>query len=169
MLTVPDEVSWDYLRRNALAGDIKLKLDNAMRILEERHPDRLQGVLPRIYANSNLEVDQVAGQINLFSKDIFSKKNAADLLGRTYEYSSRTSRAPRARGAGSFSRPARAPAGGHVGADTGKMFDPACRSGGMFVQRRFTKHDGACVLRPGAHRHHLAAGQDELDPPRSER
>jgi type I restriction-modification system DNA methylase subunit len=85
VLVVPEEASWDYLRRNARAGDIKLRLDNAMKLLEERHP-RLQGVLPRIYSGSNLEVDQVAGLINLFSRDIFARQNGADLLGRTYEY-----------------------------------------------------------------------------------
>jgi type I restriction enzyme M protein len=85
VLVIPEEASWDYLRRNARAGDIKLRLDNAMRLLEERHP-RLEGVLPRIYAGSNLEVDQVAELINLFSRDIFARRNGADLLGRTYEY-----------------------------------------------------------------------------------
>jgi type I restriction-modification system DNA methylase subunit len=85
VLVVPEEASWDYLRRNARAGDIKLRLDNAMRLLEERHP-RLQGVLPRIYSGSNLEADQVAELINLFSRDIFARQNGADLLGRTYEY-----------------------------------------------------------------------------------
>jgi len=146
VLTVPDEASWDYLRRNARAGDIKLKLDNAMRILEERHPDRLQGVLPRIYANSNLEVDQVAGLINLFSKDIFSKKNAADLLGRTYEYFISNFASTEGTRGGEFFTPSSIVRllVEMLEPTTGKIFDPACGSGGMFVQSaRFTEHDGS--------------------------
>jgi len=129
VLTVPDEASWDYLRRNARAGDTKLKLDNAMRILEERHPDRLQGVLPRIYASSNPEVDQVAGLINLFSKDIFAQRNAADLLGRTtYElFISNFASTEGTRG-GEFFTPSSIVRllVDMLEPTSGKVFDPAC-------------------------------------------
>ena len=57
-------------RRQPKRGD-KWPLDEVY-LLEEAYPTRLGGVLPRIYATSNLSVDQVAGLINLFSKDIFS-------------------------------------------------------------------------------------------------
>jgi hypothetical protein len=54
-------------------------------LLAQEHHPKLAGVLPRIYATSNLEPDQVTGLINLFYKDVFGQKNGADLLGRTYE------------------------------------------------------------------------------------
>jgi hypothetical protein len=105
VLVVPDEASWDFIRANARSGDIKLRLDNAMRLLEERHPAKLQGVLPRIYANSALEVDQVAGLINLFSKDVFGRRDGVACWAAPTSISSATSPAARARGAASSSPP----------------------------------------------------------------
>ena len=138
---VPTEASWEYLRASARSDDIKLKIDNAMRILEERYPEQLGGVLPRIYAASNLTVDQVAGIINLFSKDIFSEQNGADRLGRTYEYFISNFADSEGKRGGEFFTPQSivkllvemlAP-------ERGKVLDPACGSGGMFVQSaRFT-------------------------------
>lgn len=52
--------------------DIKIQLDNILEGLENAYPQRLRGLLPRIYAGSNLDADNVRGLINLFSKDIFS-------------------------------------------------------------------------------------------------
>ena len=142
VLVVPTEASWDYLRSHARAGDIKLRLDNAMKLLEERHP-RLQGVLPRIYANSNLEVDQVAGLITLFSKDVFAQRNAADLLGRTYEYFiSNFANTEGTRG-GEFFTPSSIVRllVEMLEPGEGKVFDPAAGSCGMFIQSaRFTQN-----------------------------
>jgi len=82
---VPENARWDYLRQRARSDDIKIKLDAAMRLLEESHP-KLNGLLPPIYARSNLTVDQIAGLINLFSKDIFSQGDGFDVLGQAYMY-----------------------------------------------------------------------------------
>ena len=85
VFVAPPEARWNYVRRHAQADDIKIKLDRAMSLLEEAQP-KLRGLLPPIYAQSNLNPDQVAGLINLFSKDIFSKPDGSDILGRTYMY-----------------------------------------------------------------------------------
>jgi len=137
----PVEASWEYLQAQAWSDDIKLKIDNAMRILEERYPEQLGGVLPRIYAASNLTVEQVAGIINLFSKDVFTQGNGADRLGRTYEYFISNFADSEGKRGGQFFTP-------HsivellvmmLEPERGKVFDPACGSGGMFVQSaRFT-------------------------------
>ncbi|MCZ7570136.1 MAG: type I restriction-modification system subunit M [Ardenticatenaceae bacterium] len=140
IFVVPEEASWAYLRRHARAGDIKLKLDNAMRLLEERHP-KLAGVLPRIYAASNLEPDQVAGLISLFSKDVFARKNGADLLGRTYEYFISNFASTEGNRGGEFFTPSSIVRllVEMLQPTEGKVFDPAAGSGGMFVQSaRFT-------------------------------
>jgi type I restriction enzyme M protein len=136
IFVIPEEASWDYLRRHARADDIKLRIDNAMRALEEAYPEKLGGVLPRIYAGSNLTVDQVAGLINLFSKEIFAQKNGADYLGRTYEYFITNFASTEGNRGGEFFttscivkllvemlEPTR-----------GLVFDPAAGSCGMFVQ-----------------------------------
>jgi type I restriction enzyme M protein len=138
---VPEEASWAYLVRHARADDIKLKIDNAMKLLEEIYPDQLAGVLPPIYAASNLTVDQVAGLINLFAKDVFARRNGADLLGRTYEYFISNFADTEGNRGGEFFTP-RAIVKLLVEMlepKEGKVFDPACGSGGMFVQSaRFT-------------------------------
>ena len=82
---VPEEARWRFLHQHARADDIKIRLDRAMSGLQEAHP-KLNGLLPPIYASSNLTPDQVAGLINLFSKDTFSRADGTDILGRTYMY-----------------------------------------------------------------------------------
>ena len=49
---------------------MKLRLDNILALLEKTFP-KLKGLLPPIYAGSNLDKENIAGLINLFSKDIF--------------------------------------------------------------------------------------------------
>jgi len=56
---LPEEATWDYIRRSARADDIKLRLDRAMEQLEEMYP-QLRGVLPKIYAGSNLDNDNIS-------------------------------------------------------------------------------------------------------------
>jgi len=142
VFVLPQEATWAYLRQHARADDIKLKLDNAMRLLEEAYPEKLAGVLPRIYAGSNLSVDQTAGLINLFSKEIFAARNGADLLGRTYEYFISNFASTEGNRGGEFFTPSsivRLLVEMLEPTDGQKIFDPACGSGGMFVQSaRFT-------------------------------
>lgn len=137
---LPEAATWDYLRRHARSPEIKLKLDAAMRLLEERHP-KLVGVLPQIYARSNLEPDQIAGLITLFSKDVFAQQNGADLLGRTYEYFITNFASTEGNRGGEFFTPSSIVRllVEMLEPTTGKIFDPACGSCGMFIQSaRFT-------------------------------
>ena len=140
---VPDQARWSYLRRHARADDIKIKLDQAMRLLEESHP-KLNGMLPPIYARSNLSVDQVAGLVNLFSKDIFNRPDGSDILGRAYMYFIANFASTEGNRGGEFFTPQSivrllvemlAPRQGIV-------FDPAAGSGGMFIQAEAFTHHG---------------------------
>jgi type I restriction enzyme M protein len=133
---VPEEASWDYLRQHARADDIKLKIDSAMRILEEAYPQKLAGVLPRIFAGSALSVDQVAGLITLFSKDIFTGKRGIDLLGRTYEYFITNFASTEGNRGGEFYTPSSIVRllVAMLEPISGKVLDPAVGSGGPFVQ-----------------------------------
>jgi hypothetical protein len=86
-LIVPEEARWENIRKAAQADDIKIRLDNILRLLEDRFPDELRGLLPPVYAASNLDRENIAGLINLFSKDAFSAQyGGEDMLGRVYEY-----------------------------------------------------------------------------------
>lgn len=58
-----------------------------MKRLEKENPD-LEGMLPRTFQGSNLPAENVAGLIEIFSRDVFSAndKSSVDVLGRVYEY-----------------------------------------------------------------------------------
>ena len=139
---IPSEAHWDTILRHSRDDDITTRLDATMRALEKSHP-KLQGLLPPIYARSNLTVDQVAGLINLFSKDYFSRRDGSDYLGRAYMYFIANFASTEGNRGGEFFTPQSivrllvemlAPRQGIV-------FDPAAGSGGMFIQaEEFTHH-----------------------------
>lgn len=142
---VPEEARWENIRKHAQADDIKVRLDNILELLEKTYPDKLRGLLPRIYAGSNLERESVTGLINLFSKDVFRQDHdGEDLIGRVYEYfigefaSSEGKRGGEYFTPGSIVRTLVA----MLEPDRGVVFDPCCGSGGMFVQSDlFTRHN----------------------------
>jgi type I restriction enzyme M protein len=153
ILIVPKEASWQYLQDNAEQDDIKVKVDDALDKLQEvldtykpGNPD----LLPRIFVKSQLTARQVGGLINLFSQKKFSEKEnpESDILGRIYEYYLGKFAMAEGSGAGQFFTP-----GSIVRLLVemlepykGRIFDPACGSGGMFVQSmKFIKAHGGNV------------------------
>jgi type I restriction enzyme M protein len=83
---VPEPARWENIVKIARADDVKIQLDNLLALLEKTFP-KLKGLLPPIYAGSNLDKENIAGLINLFSKDIFRfEAGGIDQLGRVYEY-----------------------------------------------------------------------------------
>jgi type I restriction enzyme M protein len=143
---IPEEARWDYLVRHAQDDDIKLKLDRAMELLERTYPE-LRGILPKIYSGSNLSRENVTGLINIFSRDIFKADygKESDILGRVYEYFITNFASTEGIRGGEFFTPC--PVVKLLVAmmepKEGKVFDPACGSGGMFVQSAaFTTNGG---------------------------
>jgi len=142
---IPEDARWENILKLAQADDIKVRLDNILELLEKTYPDKLRGLLPRIYAGSNLERESVTGLINLFSKDVFRlDHDGEDLIGRVYEYfigefaSSEGKRGGEYFTPGSIVRTLVA----MLEPDRGVVYDPCCGSGGMFVQSDlFTKHN----------------------------
>ena len=144
--SIPDEARWENIRAAAQADDIKIRLDNILRLLEDRFPDDLRGLLPPVYAGSNLDRENVAGLINLFSKDAFSGKyGGEDLLGRVYEYFIGEFASSEGKRGGEYFTPRSIVQllVAMLEPESGKVFDPCCGSGGMFVQSDiFTHHSG---------------------------
>jgi len=137
VFVLPEQARWDYIVRNAQADDIKLKLDHAMELLEQKYPE-LVGMLPKIYAGSNLSRESITGLINLFAKDIF-KMDAGrdtDILGRVYEYFITNFASTEGTRGGEFYTPRSIVRllVSMMEPKEGTVFDPACGSGGMFVQ-----------------------------------
>ncbi len=84
---VPEVATWDYIMAHAQDDDIKVKIDDALEALERNYPDQLRGLLPRIFAGSNIDVENLRGLINLFSKKIFAEEHSGtDLIGRVFEH-----------------------------------------------------------------------------------
>ena len=142
---VPEDARWDNIVKIARADDIKLKLDNILALLEKTFP-KLKGLLPPIYAGSNLDKEGVAGLINLFSKDIFrAETGGVDTLGRVYEYFIGEFANSEGKRGGEYFTPQSIVQTlvAMLEPTEGKVFDPCCGSGGMFVQSdTFTNHSG---------------------------
>ena len=142
---VPVEARWDSIIKIARADDIKIQLDNVLALLEKTFP-KLKGLLPPIYAGSNLGRENIAGLINLFSKDIFkSGGGGIDMLGRVYEYFIGEFDSSEGKRGGEYFTPASIVnlLVAMLEPTEGKVFDPCCGSGGMFVQSdHFAKHSG---------------------------
>ena len=149
---MPESARWDNIVKFAQADDIKVQLDDILELLEKTYPDKLRGLLPRLYAESNLERENVTGLVNLFSKDIFKADHGAeDLLVRIFEFFTDEFAALEGKRGGdvwavpsSFRRLLVA----MVEPDQGVLFDPCCGVGGLFVQSdRLTKHSHSVVVR----------------------
>lgn len=143
---VPEKAQWSYLVSHAQDDDIKIKLDHAMELLEKTYPE-LRGILPKIYAGSNLSRENVSSLINLFSSDKFAADagRESDLLGRVYEYFITNFASTEGIRGGEFFTPRSIVKllVAMMEPKEGKVFDPACGSGGMFVQSDiFAKHSG---------------------------
>jgi len=143
---IPEEARWDNILKHAQADDIKIRLDNILELLENTYPDKLKGLLPRIYAGSNLERENVTGLINLFSKDIFRQDHGGeDLIGRVYEYFIGEFASSEGKRGGEYFTPSSIVRllVAMLEPTQGKVFDPCCGSGGMFVQSDvFAHHSG---------------------------
>lgn len=141
---IPEAARWENLRKAAQADDIKVKLDDVLESLETQYPDKLKGLLPRIYAGSNLDAVSVRGLINLFSKDIFEADHGRDdLIGRVYEYFIGEFASSEGKRGGEYFTPVSIVKTlvAMLEPEKGVVFDPCCGSGGMFVQSDlFTKH-----------------------------
>jgi type I restriction enzyme M protein len=84
---VPKKARWSELLKHASDEDIKVRLDDALEALERAYPAKLRGLLPRIYAASNMERHNVTRLLHLFSREVFTQGHGGeDLLGRVYEY-----------------------------------------------------------------------------------
>lgn len=134
---VPTEARWSYLQNNAKQPTIGKLIDDAMVAIERDNPS-LKGVLPKDYARPALdkqrlgELIDLIGTIGLGDKESRSK----DILGRVYEYFLSEFASAEGKKGGQFYTPRSvvrvlvemlAPY-------KGRVFDPCCGSGGMFVQ-----------------------------------
>jgi type I restriction enzyme M protein len=148
---VPENARWDTIIANAQRDDIKTYLDDILQLLEDTYPHKLRGLLPRIYAGSNLTPDHLRGLINIFSRDVFRQDHGGeDLIGRVYEYFIGEFANSEGKRGGEYFTPISIVKTlvAMLEPTEGIVFDPCCGSGGMFVQSdTFTKHSHRLAAR----------------------
>jgi len=141
---VPVEARWDTIVKAARRDDFKTYLDDTLQKLEDTYPDKLRGLLPRIYAGSNLAVEDLRSLINVFSSDVFKQDHdGTDLIGRVYEYFIGEFANSEGKRGGEYFTPVSIvnTLVAMLEPTEGTVFDPCCGSGGMFVQSDiFTGH-----------------------------
>jgi type I restriction enzyme M protein len=135
---VPEGARWDSLAVQAKSAGIGELIDNAMDAIMNANPS-LTGVLPKIFNRDNVDQRRLGELVDLLSDARFTGhagKTARDVLGEVYEYFlERFARAEGKRG-GEFYTPASVV---KVLVEVlepyqGRVYDPCCGSGGMFVQ-----------------------------------
>lgn len=134
---VPKEARWEYLQNNAKKPEIGKLVDDAMEAIEKDNPS-LKGVLPKNYARPALnkqrlgELIDLIGTIGLGDKENRSK----DILGRVYEYFLGEFADAEGKKGGQFYTPRCIVKllVEMIEPYKGRVFDPCCGSGGMFVQ-----------------------------------
>ncbi|MGN7298110.1 N-6 DNA methylase [Ferdinandcohnia sp. SAFN-114] len=133
---VPESSRWSYLVDNAKKPTIGVIIDEAMVEIEKEN-DTLKGVLPKNYARPELDKVKLGELIDLFSFKIGGKKNQEqDLLGRIYEYFLGNFGLAEGKNSGSFYTPSGVVKlmVNMIEPFKGRVYDPCCGSGGMFVQ-----------------------------------
>ncbi len=135
---VPKEARWDTIADAAHTPEIGIVLDNAMKAIEADNK-KLKNVLPKNYANPDLDKQVLGDVVDIFTNSIDMSKTGIDedLLGRTYEYFIARFAEKEGAGGGEFYTPSsvvRTLVEILKPYENCRVYDPACGSGGMFVQ-----------------------------------
>jgi len=144
---VPQEARWSFLLSKAKQPDIGKYVDEAMDAIEKENPS-LKGVLPKVYARQNLDPTSLGELIDLIGSIALgdTKARSADVLGHVFEYFLGEFALAEGKKGGQFYTP-------RCVVELlvemlepyhGRVFDPCCGSGGMFVQSEkfVTEHQG---------------------------
>jgi len=134
---VPEPARWEVLRNAAKQADIGKRIDDALAAIEAENP-KLKGILDKRYARAQLPDGKLGELVDLVSTIGFGEdaSSARDVLGQVYEYFLGQFASAEGKKGGQFYTPASivktlvevlAP-------HHGKVYDPCCGSGGMFVQ-----------------------------------
>ncbi|MCE0486366.1 type I restriction-modification system subunit M [Ornithinimicrobium sp. EGI L100131] len=145
---VPEGHRWSDLRKAAKQADLGARIDTAMEAVEKDNPS-LKGVLPKNFNRRELTALTLAGLIDTFSRDDLAaaEHDGLDVLGRVYEYFLAQFASDEGKNGGEFYTPRSVVSliVEMLQPFNGRVYDPCCGSGGMFVQAEHfvTAHGGA--------------------------
>ena len=144
---VPAVARWSFLLSKAKQPTIGTIVDDAMDAIEKENPN-LKGVLPKVYARQNLDPTSLGDLIDMIGNIALgdAKSRSADVLGHVFEYFLGEFALAEGKKGGQFYTPRSVVEllVQMLEPYKGRVFDPCCGSGGMFVQSEkfVTEHQG---------------------------
>jgi type I restriction enzyme M protein len=146
---LPPEARWHNIKAKAKSPEIGKVIDDAMGAIERENPT-LKGVLPRDYAKPSLDKVRLGGLVDIISNIGFNQSAAKskDVLGRVYEYFLGKFASAEGKGGGEFYTPQCVVQllVAMLEPYKGRVFDPCCGSGGMFVSsEKFVEEHGGRI------------------------
>ncbi len=133
---VPENARWDAIASAAHTPEIGKVIDEAMRQIEAEN-SKLKNILPKNFARQELDKRRLGEVVDLFTNiQMAEKGDTRDILGRTYEYCLSKFAEAEGKNAGEFYTPACLVKTlvEVIQPYHGRVYDPCCGSGGMFVQ-----------------------------------
>ena len=132
---VPEDARWEKIQAEARTPQIGKTIDDALRLIEKEN-DSLKNVLDKRYASKDLSSSILGGVIDLVSTTTLYSKSDTDILGRVYEYFLGRFALYEGKGGGEFYTPSCIVKVlvNILEPYKGRVYDPCCGSGGMFVQ-----------------------------------
>ena len=137
---LPEESRWSYIQKQAKQNDIAVKIDTALHSVEKNNKS-LKGALPDNYfSRMGIDVSKLAALIdsinNIDTAAARDETSEEDVVGRVYEYFLGKFAATEGKGGGEFYTPKCIVnlIAEMIEPFQGKIYDPCCGSGGMFVQ-----------------------------------
>jgi type I restriction enzyme M protein len=146
---VPREARWLNLQQNAKSPEIGVMIDRAMAAIKRDNPS-LKGVLPQDYGREDLDKRRLGELIDLISTIAMGDRESRsqDILGRVYEYFLGQFASAEGKKGGQFytPKPVVRLLVEMLEPYKGRVYDPCCGSGGMFVQsEKFIEEHGGNV------------------------
>lgn len=143
---VPETSRWEVIQENSRQSDIASRVDSALYEIERENP-KLEGIVERRYADAKLPAADLGAVIDLIGSISFGrgKHEASDVLGQVYEYFLGMFASAEGKLGGQFyTTPSIVKTLVEIlQPTTGRVYDPCCGSGGMFVQsERFLEAHG---------------------------
>lgn len=133
---LPPVARWSYIMEQSKQSDIALKIDTALFTIENNNPN-LKGALPdNYYSRLALDTNKLASLLDEINKIELTKDKEQDVMGRVYEYFLSNFALQEGKGKGEFYTPKCIVnlIAELIEPYKGKIYDPCCGSGGMFVQ-----------------------------------
>ena len=130
------ESRWSYIIENAKQNDIALKIDTALSTIENLNPV-LKGALPdNYYSRLNMNITKLGSLLDVINQLDTLKNKEEDIIGRVYEYFLSKFALAEGKGKGEYYTPKCIVnlIAEMIEPYEGKIYDPCCGSGGMFVQ-----------------------------------